>query len=126
MVGGEQKRRLLAGARALLFPIRWEEPFGIVVAEALASGTPVIASRRGSLPELVPPEVGFLCDTEDEFVEAVGRIDEIDPAACRRRAEERLDASRMAADYLELYRRALEGRLEEPFGTADRFPAPES
>lgn len=121
MVGGERKRRLLAGARAVLFPVRWDEPFGIVVAEALASGTPVIASRRGSLPELVPPHVGFLCDTEDEFVEAVGRIGEIDPAACRRWAEERLGADRMADDYLELYRRAVAGRLEEPFRTADRF-----
>lgn len=119
MVGGEEKRRLLAGARGLLFPVRWEEPFGLVVAEALASGTPVVASRRGSLPELVPPEVGFLCDTDDDFVEAVGRIDEIEPAACRRWAEERLDARRMAADYLEMYRRAAEGRLDEPFGTAE-------
>lgn len=119
MVGDERKRRLLSGARALLFPVRWEEPFGLVVAEALASGTPVIASRRGSLPELVTPEVGFLCQGEDEFVEAVGRVGEIDPAACRRRARERFDTDRMAADYLELYRRAVDGRLEEPFGTGD-------
>lgn len=123
MVGGEKKRRLLAGARALLFPVRWEEPFGIVVTEALASGTPVIASRRGSLPELVTSDVGFLCEDEDEFVEAVGRVGEIAPAACRRRAEERFDADRMARDYLALYGRAMEGRLEEPFGTGDP-PAP--
>lgn len=126
MVGGERKRRLLAGARALLFPVRWEEPFGIVVAEALASGTPVIASRRGSLPELVTPDVGFLCEDEEEFVEAVGRVAEIDPAACRRRAEERFDVDRMAADYLEMYERATEGRLDEPFGTGDRTAGPSS
>lgn len=111
MVGGERKRRLLAGARALIFPVRWEEPFGIVVPEALASGTPVIASRRGSLPELVTPDVGFLCDTEDEFVEAVGRVDGIDPEACRRRAVEEFSAERMAREYLEIYR--------EVAGTAD-------
>lgn len=109
MVGGEKKRRLLAGARGLLFPVRWDEPFGIVVAEALASGTPVLASRRGSLPELVPPDVGFLCETEDDFVDAVARVGEIDPAACRRWAEEHLGAGRMADDYLELYRRAAGG-----------------
>lgn len=120
MVGGAKKLRLLAGARALLFPVRWEEPFGIVVAEALASGTPVIASRRGSLPELVTSDVGFLCEDEDEFVEAVGQVGEIDPAACRRRAEERFDVGRMAADYLELYRRAIDGRLDRSFGTGDR------
>lgn len=111
MVGGEKKRRLLAGARALLFPIRWEEPFGLVVTEALASGTPVIASRRGSMPELVTGDVGFLCEDEDEFVEAVGRVDEIEPAACRRRLEENFTARHMAREYLELYRRARAGEL---------------
>lgn len=119
MVGGEKKRRLLAGARALLFPVRWEEPFGIVVAEALASGTPVIASRRGSLPELISHDVGFLCDEEDEFVEAVRQIGTVDPAACRRRAADRFDTSRMASDYLELYRRAIAGRLDKPYRSGE-------
>jgi len=111
MVGGRRKRELLAGARALIFPIRWEEPFGIVVTEALASGTPVLASRRGSMPELVSEEVGFLCDTDADFVEAVERVDEIEPAACRRRVEERFDSRRMAREYLALYERALRGEL---------------
>jgi glycosyltransferase involved in cell wall biosynthesis len=111
MVGEERKRRLLAGARGLIFPVRWEEPFGLVVVEALASGTPVIASRRGSLPELVSADVGFLCDDEDDFVEAVGRVGGIDPAACRRRVEERFTAERMARRYLELYRDAAAGLL---------------
>lgn len=112
MVGGEKKRRLLAGARALIFPVRWDEPFGIVVIEALASGTPVVATRRGSLPELVTEDVGVLCDTEDDFVSALGRADDIDPAACRRRLEEEFTAERMAREYLELYRRAQAGAFD--------------
>lgn len=111
MVDGERKRRLLSRARGLIFPVRWEEPFGLVVVEALASGTPVVASRRGSLPELVSPDVGFLCDDEDDFAEAVHRVDGIEPAACRRRVEERFTAERMARRYLELYREATAGRL---------------
>lgn len=112
MVGGWKKKGLLAGARALIFPIRWEEPFGLVVTEALASGTPVIASRRGSMPELVTGDVGVLCDTEDDFVEALDRVDDLDPRACRRRVEERFTARRMAEDYLELYERVRAGTLE--------------
>lgn len=115
MVDDDRKRRLLARARALLFPIRWEEPFGLVVAEALASGTPVVASRRGAVPELVDGDVGILCDTEEELVEAVRRVESgeasFDPGACRRRVEERFTAERMARDYLALYRRAVEGAL---------------
>lgn len=120
MVGGWKKKGLLAGARALLFPIRWEEPFGLVVVEALASGTPVLASRRGSMPELVSEDVGVLCETEDAFVEALRRVDRFDPAACRRRAEERFSARRMAEGYLELYGRLLAGGVE-PGG---RGPSP--
>lgn len=111
MVGGERKRRLLAGARALIFPVRWDEPFGIVVIEALASGTPVLASARGSLPELVTAEVGFLCRDEREFVRAVERVDEIRPAACRDRAVAEFGARKMAERYLALYERARNGTL---------------
>ncbi len=111
MVGGERKRELLADARALLFPVRWDEPFGLAVIEALASGTPVLASRRGSLPELVSPETGFLCASEEEFVEAVAELDRIEPGACRARVEERFTARRMAEDYLRLYREAAGGGL---------------
>jgi len=110
-VGGERKLELLADAAALLFPVRWDEPFGLAVIEALASGTPVLASDRGSLPEIVTPETGFLCGDEEAFVEAVGRLDEIDPAACRARVEERFTARRMAEDYVALYGRAIAGEL---------------
>ncbi len=109
MVGGERKRELLADARALLFPVRWDEPFGLAVIEALASGTPVLASRRGSLPELVSPGTGFLCDDEEAFVRAVAALDRLDAAACRARVEERFTARRMAEDYVALYREAAGG-----------------
>lgn len=117
-VGGDRKAELLAGARALLFPIQWEEPFGLVVAEAWASGTPVLAAPRGSMPELVRPEVGRLCDTESEFVEAVETL-ERNPGlyaaeACRRHVVEHLSHLHMAREYLALYRRAI----DEHWGTS--------
>jgi glycosyltransferase involved in cell wall biosynthesis len=100
--------KLLAGARAFLFPISWEEPFGLVVAEALAAGTPVIGTPRGSLPELVEHGVtGFLGETDQELVEFVRRALEIDRSACRRRAEERFSVGRMVSDYEALYRKLL-------------------
>ena len=81
---GEEKRDLYAGARALLMPIRWPEPFGLVMTEAMACGTPVIAFPEGSAPELVlDGETGFVVDDEHAMAEAVGRLDEIDPARCR-------------------------------------------
>lgn len=99
---------LMARARALLFPISWEEPFGLVIAEAMAAGTPVIATPRGSLPELVEHGVtGFLGETDAELAAFVARVGELDRAACRRRAQERYSAQRMVADYEALYRRIL-------------------
>ncbi|HKD18714.1 MAG TPA: glycosyltransferase, partial [Thermoanaerobaculia bacterium] len=99
---------LMAGARAFLFPISWEEPFGLVVAEALAGGTPVVATPRGSLPELVEHGVtGFLAETDDALAACVARVSEIDRSACRRAAEERLSAQRMVAEYEAFYRKIL-------------------
>ena len=99
---------LMSRARAFLFPISWEEPFGLVVPEAMAAGTPVIATPRGSLPELVAHGVtGFLVETDEELAVYVGRVGEIDRAACRRRAEERYSAERMVSDYEALYRGTL-------------------
>ncbi len=100
---------LMARARALVFPISWEEPFGLVVAEALAAGTPVLATPRGALPELVVHGVtGFLGETDEELAEFVGELGRIDRTACRRRAEERYSVGRMVGGYEALYARLAE------------------
>src|SRR5207249_461920 len=87
-LGGKGKEDFLRNAAGLLFPIRWPEPFGLVMVEALACGTPVLALREGSVPEIIEDGVtGFVRSTEDELVEAVGRISELDRARCRAEAE---------------------------------------
>jgi glycosyltransferase involved in cell wall biosynthesis len=102
------KESFLGGALALLFPIDWEEPFGLVMIEAMACGTPVIAWRRGSVPEVVDEGVtGFIVDDIDGAVRAAKRVGEIDRLVCRRVFEERFDASRMARQYVEIYNRAI-------------------
>jgi glycosyltransferase involved in cell wall biosynthesis len=99
---------LMSRARAFLFPISWDEPFGLVVAEAMAAGTPVIATPRGSLPELVEHGVtGFLGETDEALAAFVGRVAEIDRAACRRRAAGRFSQERMVSDYEAFYRKIL-------------------
>lgn len=109
-VTGTDRARTLGRAKALLHLIGFEEPFGLSVIEALACGTPVIAYRRGSMPELIDDGVtGFLIDTLDEAIAAIQRVDEIDRAACRRAAETRFSVERMADAYLALYRRVLAG-----------------
>lgn len=105
------KRELLAGARALVFPIQWEEPFGMVMVEAMACGTPVVAMRRGSVPEVVLDGVtGLVVDTYDELVDAIDAVSGIDPAACRSRAEEHFDLPVMARGYERMYRAVVDGR----------------
>ena len=107
-VGEEEKKRLFARARAFLFPLQWEEPFGITMVEALACGTPVVTFHRGSTPEIVEHgRTGFVVDTLEEFVEAVRRVDEIKPWACRRRAERLFSPERLVRDYEEIYRRVI-------------------
>jgi glycosyltransferase involved in cell wall biosynthesis len=94
------KRELLGGADAVLFPISWDEPFGLVMVEALACGAPVIGLRRASVPEVVEDGItGFVADDLDGLVAALGRIGQLDRRACRRAAEARFDVSRMADDY---------------------------
>jgi glycosyltransferase involved in cell wall biosynthesis len=103
-IGEGEKEDFLGGALALLFPIDWEEPFGLVMIEALACGTPVIAFRRGSVPEILTDGTsGFVVQSVDEAVRAVARIDSIDRHACRAVFEERFSAERMATDYLSVY-----------------------
>jgi glycosyltransferase involved in cell wall biosynthesis len=105
------KAAFLGGARALLFPIDWPEPFGLVVIEAMACGTPVIARPCGSVPEIIEEgRTGFIGDTVDDLVEAVKRIDTIDRAECRRHVEHRFSVPRMVDDYEALYRRAVHAR----------------
>jgi len=107
-VDDAQKQVLLGGASALLFPIRWKEPFGIVMVESLASGTPVIATRCASTSEVIEDGVtGFLCDSEDAMVEAVGRLGGIDRAACRRAAEARFSVPQMTREYLKVVEHLL-------------------
>jgi glycosyltransferase involved in cell wall biosynthesis len=102
----DEKADLMARARAVLFPIQWEEPFGLVMAEANACGTPVLAFPRGAAPEVVADgETGFLCTDVDEMVAAVARADEIDPHACRARVEKMFSAQAMTSGYEELYAR---------------------
>lgn len=105
-VGPDRRQELLGNARALLHPINFAEPFGLSVVESMACGTPVIAVRKGSMPEIVTDgRDGFLVESVDEAVEAVGRIDELSRAACRETVEQRFTSEIMAAKYAEVYRR---------------------
>ncbi|HZO50688.1 MAG TPA: glycosyltransferase family 4 protein [Gaiellaceae bacterium] len=103
-VGHGDKVELLSGARALLFPIAWEEPFGLVMVEAMACGTPVIATRRGSVPEVVEHgRSGIVVDDYRDMPAALEQADRLDPAQIRAVAEERFSPERMVADYLAAY-----------------------
>lgn len=114
-VSGMEKASLLSRAKALLFPVLWDEPFGLVVAEALMSGTPVLASRRGSLPELVTMEVGALLETDAEWLAWLRRPKlPWDPVACRERAMRLFHRREMAQAYAVLYKKVMAGeRLHE-------------
>jgi glycosyltransferase involved in cell wall biosynthesis len=106
-VGGEAKKRLVAGARALLMPIRWAEPFGIVMVEAMACGTPVIAFPEGAAADIVRDGVnGFLVADEDGMAEALRAVDQIDPAACRSHVSARYAVDEVAAAYSAVYAHA--------------------
>jgi len=107
----EQKLRLLGGARATLFPIRWNEPFGLVMIESLACGTPVLAFSEGAAPEVVADGVtGRLCRDDAEMVDALAGIGSIDRAACRADVEARFSTERMAREHVELFQRVLNPR----------------
>jgi len=105
-IGDEDKAAFLGGALALLFPIDWPEPFGLVMVEAMACGTPVVARPCGAVPEIVVDgRTGFIGSELVELVEAVKRIDEIDRAECRRHVEANFSVARMTEDYEAVYRR---------------------
>ena len=107
-VDGTTKAALLARARCLWNPAQWDEPFGLVSVEALLSGTPVLGTRRGALPELITPEVGALCDTMEQIIAAAERIHTRDPAACRAHARRFFTHTMMAEEYMRMYRHVLE------------------
>ncbi|WAZ25309.1 glycosyltransferase family 4 protein [Streptomyces cinnabarinus] len=122
-VAGAEKEQLLSRAACLLFPIRWHEPFGLVVVEALACGTPVVALRAGAAPELLEDGVsGVLCGDPGELPAAVDRATRLDPATCRRSAQ-RFDVSAMVAGYESVYRRALDGFRHTTSRTAPTNPS---
>jgi glycosyltransferase involved in cell wall biosynthesis len=113
-VGDSEKRELLQGAHALLFPIDWPEPFGLVMIEAFACGTPVVAYRNGSTPEIMEDGVtGFVVNNLLEAVSAARAIDSLDRNACRRVFDQRFDAARMAAQYVQVYERVRSTHLGE-------------
>jgi len=107
-ISDAEKSEFLGNAAALLFPIAWREPFGLAMIEAMACGTPVIAFRRGSVPEVVDDGVtGFIVDNEDEAARAANHLDELPRTRVRRVFEQRFSARRMAEDYLNVYRRLI-------------------
>jgi glycosyltransferase involved in cell wall biosynthesis len=107
-VGHARKLELLAGARALLFPIRWNEPFGLVMIEALACGTPVLAFPEGAAPEVVEHgRTGFLCEDEAEMAEAVLKLDQLERAACRAAVVGYFSTERMINEHIDLYEELL-------------------
>jgi glycosyltransferase involved in cell wall biosynthesis len=115
-VDDAQKNELLGRAAAFLMPILWEEPFGIVMAEALACGTPVLGLRRGAVPEVVDHGVtGFVHDDIDGLVEGVSQIGRLSRAACRQAAEAKYSADAVVEAYLALYRQVLSGRQANAF-----------
>jgi glycosyltransferase involved in cell wall biosynthesis len=111
-VGWEDKLALLAGAEALLNPIRWPEPFGLVMIEALACGTPVLAFKEGAAPEIVEHGVtGFLCVDEQDMADHLRRLDELDRAACRAAVEDYFSVERMVAEHVRTYERLAARQL---------------
>ena len=107
-INEDQKPAFLSGAAALMFPIDWPEPFGLVMIEAMACGTPVIAYNRGSVPEVLEDGLtGAIVESEAEVLQALKRLPRFDRAAIRRRFEKRFTARRMAEEYLDLYESLL-------------------
>ena len=114
-IGMQEKVELLGSAKGLLNPIQWPEPFGLVMIEALACGTPVLSYRAGSAPEIVDHgKTGFLCNNVAELVSAISRVDELDRAACRQAVAERFTTERMVADHLDLFERLLQEERPAP------------
>jgi glycosyltransferase involved in cell wall biosynthesis len=109
-VSDEEKKRLFAGATAFVYPLQWEEPFGIVMIEAMACGTPVVTYKRGAAPELVENGVnGYLADDFEDVIECIGRVQEIKPKRCREYVETHFSVDAMVDGYERVYRQILKG-----------------
>ncbi len=112
-IGEREKDDFLGNAYALLFPVDWPEPFGLVMIEAMACGTPVIAWRCGSVPEVIEDgKTGFIVNSMDEAVKAVGKVEQINRKTCRKIFENRFSARRMAEDYIKVYQKLLRTRAK--------------
>lgn len=123
-IGERQKQEFLGNAHALLFPIDWPEPFGFVMIEALACNTPVVAYRLGSVPEIIDQgTTGFMVNSIDEAVKAVGCIERTERATCRQVFEERFSARRMALDYIRVYKKAQRQNAAPAIADDDLAPA---
>lgn len=116
-IQGEAKAEWLAGAKAILFPTQFNEAFGLVMAEALMSGTPVICSNRGACREIISADVGFVCETETDYLEAINRISDVAPKACRAKALSDYHYLRMARDYVREYEREIGRDVASGFPT---------
>jgi len=113
-IGEGEKEEFLSNAYALLFPIDWPEPFGLVIIEAMACGTPVIAYRGGAVPEVMEEgHTGFTVEGLEDAVEAVRRVPELSRKRCREVFEKRFTAARMAHDYVQVYERLINTRQHE-------------
>jgi glycosyltransferase involved in cell wall biosynthesis len=113
-VGGAAKDEFLGRALALLFPIDWPEPFGLVMIEAMACGTPVIAWRKGSVPEIMQDgKTGFVVDSLEDAVRCIPRLTSIRREDCRRVFQKRFRAERMATDYLRIYEQMIHARTKQ-------------
>ncbi|HVK62237.1 MAG TPA: glycosyltransferase family 4 protein, partial [Bdellovibrionales bacterium] len=112
-IGDSEKPEFLGGADALLFPIDWPEPFGLVMIESLAAGTPVIAFRQGSVPEVIEDgKTGFVVDSIDEAVRAVKQLGQVDRKNCRAAFENRFSVDRMVSDYVCLFERMIQSPIQ--------------
>lgn len=110
-VGQKTKHDMFSKAKCFLFPVAWEEPFGLVMIEAMACGTPVVAYKRGSVPEVIKDgQTGFVVETYEEFLAAVKKVDQISPEACRQHVEENFSVQKMTDGYIEVYRTIIKKR----------------
>ena len=114
MVGGETKNRLINDSKALLFPVRWNEPMGLAVVESLYFGCPVFGTPYGALPELVGPEFGRLSDSKSELVEALKHVDDYDRRKCHEYVCDNFASIHMTRNYHSLYEKVLKGEALNP------------